>query len=268
MLKESTLQIIRDSLAGMRNPVRLVLFTSDTGCEACPDTVATARAIKAASPKIALEVYHITMDRDKVAEYAIKRVPSVVVQSTVRRSVTFSGAMEGISLIMLLDAIKGVAENRKWFPERIASALTLLRQEVHVQVFLENDCTLCKPVAETAMGLALTNRMVNAEILVADDFPDLLSRYRIKILPYLLFGETLSHGGHASESEFLEMLFQAQGRAGAAEKRCAICGQPSADRICDSCKSKIQAEALNHKHREEQLHEKGTIVDHHGHSHH
>jgi len=267
MVKDSTLQIIKNSLAELKAPVRLVLFTSDRGCDACPDAVATAQAIKAAAPKIALESYDLTMDRDKTEEYAIKRVPSLVVQSTVGRSVTFSGAVEGISLLMLLDAINGVASNRKWFPDRIASTLTLLRREVLVQVFLESDCTLCKPVAETAMGLALTNRLVNAELIAADDFPDMLAKHRIKILPFILFGTTLSHEGHASESEFLEMLFQAQAKAGTPEKRCVICGQPSSDMICSSCKTKIQAEAVNHKSKDEHMPERGMIVEHPGHKH-
>lgn len=261
MLKESSQQIIRESLGQLKQPVRLVLFTSDRDCDICPDALATAQAIKAAAPKIALETYDLTMDRDKSEEYGVKRAPSFVVQSTVGRSVTFSGAVEGISLIMLLDAVNGVAAGRTWFPERIASTLSLLRHEVHVQVFLESDCSLCRPVAETAMGLALTNRMVSAELIAADDFPDLLAKHRIKVLPFIVFGGTLSHQGHASEGEFLEMLFQAQAKVRSAEKRCVICAQPSPDMICNSCKTKIQAEAVNHKHREEHMHERGTVVD-------
>jgi alkyl hydroperoxide reductase subunit AhpF len=267
MLKDSTLQIIRDTLAELKAPVRLVLFTSDAGCDACPDAVATAQAIKAAAPKISLETYDLTMDRDKTEEYAVRRVPSFVVQSTARRSVTFSGSVEGVSLLLLLEAINGVASNREWFSGRIASTLTLLRQEVHVQVFLESDCTLCKPVAETAMGLALTNRMVSAELISADDFPDLLAKHRIKVLPYILFGSLLSHEGHASESEFLEMLFQAQGKSRGTEKRCVTCGQSSPDMICSSCKAKIQAEAVNHKSRDEHMHERGMFVENPGHKH-
>jgi alkyl hydroperoxide reductase subunit AhpF len=261
MLKENVKQLIRESLADLTHPVRLVLFVSDRLCDSCPDAVALGQAIKAAAPKVALETYDITMDRDKSVEYGITRAPSFVVQSTVRRSVTFSGAVEGVSLILLLDAINGVASNRSWFPDRIASTLTLLRHEVAVQVFLESDCTLCKPVAETAMALALTNRMVNTELIVADEFPDLLQKYRIKVLPFILFGGKLSHQGHASESEFLELLFRAQAQAGSAEKRCVTCGQPSPEMICESCKARIQSEAVMHKRRDEHLSQTGTIVN-------
>lgn len=260
MLKEYAKQMIRESLADLKHPVRLVLFVSDVRCDSCPDAVELGRAIQAAAPKVSLEIFDQAMDRDKSEEYNIKRVPAFVVQATARRSVTFSGAMEGIALIMLLDAINGVANNRVWFPDRIASTLALLRQEVQVQVFLESDCPLCKPVAETAMGLALTSRMVNAELIAADDFPDLLARHRIKVLPFLLFGGSLSHHGHASESEFLEMLFHAQAQARGAEKRCVTCGQPSADMICESCKTRIQSEAITHKRRDEHLSQAGTVV--------
>jgi alkyl hydroperoxide reductase subunit AhpF len=261
MVRLSEQQMIRTSLADMKQPVRLVVFTRDRDCDECPGALELAQAIRTAAPKVAIETYDITMDRDKTEEYGVKRVPSFVVQSTTRRSVTFSGAVEGLSLVMLLDAIGGVANNRAWFPDRVSSTLALLRQEVNVQVFLENDCTLCKPVAEIAMGLALTNRMVSAELIVADDFPDLLAKHRIKVLPFIRFGEKLSLDGHVPESEFLEMLFQAQGQTGATEKRCVICGQPSPDMICDSCKAKIQAEAINHKRKDEHLSQAGTIVN-------
>ena len=105
MLKENTHQIIRESLGQLSQPVKLVLFTSDTNCDSCPDAIAVARAIKAASAKVGLEMYDITMDRDKSGEYGVKRVPSFVVEGQDGKKVTFSGSPEGITLIMLLDAL-------------------------------------------------------------------------------------------------------------------------------------------------------------------
>ena len=268
MVKDSTLQIIRDSLAGLKNPVRLVLFTGDTGCDGCDDAVATAQAIKAAAPKVALERYDLVMDRDKSLEYGVARVPCFVVEAPDRRTVAFSGSLEGLSLILLLDAITGIASARTWFPGQITGTLKLLEKDVPVQVILDNDCTLCKPVAETAVGLALSNRLVSTEIVVADEFPELLSKHRIKILPYTLFGPKLHLEGHVSESMFLEMLFEAEGqRRAGMDKRCVVCGSPTTDSICNSCKAKIQAEAINHKHKDEHLGEQGSIVDQRGHHH-
>ena len=266
MLKESSLQIIRDSLGQLRQPVRLVLFTSDTGCDLCPDALDTARAMKAASTRIALETYDITMDRDKSEEYGVKRVPTVVAQAQDGRTIKFSGTLEGVSLLLLLDAVHSIAGARPWFPEKIRSTLKMLSQKVPVQVLLENDCTLCKPVAETAVGLALTNKHVMTEIIVADDYPELLSTLKVKILPFTVFGKQLTLEGHASESSFLEMLFKAEGRKAAGlDVRCVVCGQPSPELVCNSCKTKIQAEAVDHKRKDEKVADRGSAMGSHNH---
>lgn len=268
MMKDSSLQIIRNTLAGLKTPVRLVLFTSDTGCDGCADARATAQAIKTAAPKVALETYDLTMDRDKSGEYGVTRVPSFVVEAPDRRSAAFSGSLEGLSLILLLDAITGIASGRTWFPERVTGTLRLLEKHVPVQVILDNECALCKPVAETAVGLALSNRLVSAEIIVADEYPELLSKHRVKILPYTLFGSKLHLEGHVSESMFLEMLFEAEEqRRHSMDKRCVVCGSPTTDSICESCKAKIQAEAIDHKHKDEHLREQGSVIEHRGHEH-
>lgn len=261
MLKESARQIIRKSLAGLRQPVRLVLFTSDVGCDACPGARELAAAIKDASPKVVLETYDLTMDRDKSQEYGVKRVPAFVVQGQGVRSVTFSGSVEDIALMLLLDVIVGVAEGRVWFPGQVLGPLGMIQREVAVQVLIENDCSLCRPVAETAIGLALSSRFVSTEIIMADEFPDLLAKHRIKVLPYTIFGPKLHLEGHVTESMFLEMLFHAEGKGGEPDRRCAVCSTPSPDVICSSCRAKIQAEAVDYKRKGEHLHERGSAVE-------
>ncbi len=262
MVKENVKQIIRESLKSIDRPVRLVVVTGEPGCDICPDAVDLARAMKAAAPKIALEIYDYTMDRDKTEEYGVKRIPAFVVGAPDGRAVTFSGSLEGVSLILLLEAIASISESRSWFPGQIEATLKLLSHEVTVQVLLENDCTLCRPVAETALGLALTNKRVLTEIIVADDYPDLLAKNRVKILPYTLFGQRLHLEGHVTESTFLEMIFRAEGERGVSDKRCIICGSPSPEMICQACKTKIQAEAVDQKRRGEKLTETGTVVEH------
>ena len=266
MLKESTQQIIRDSLGPLKQPVRVVLFTSDTGCDICPDALLTARALKAASSKIALETYDITMDRDKTEEYGVKRVPTFAVHAPDGRMVKFSGTLEGVSLLLLLDTVHGVVGARPWFPEKLRSTLKMLTQKIPVQVLLENDCSLCKPVAETAVGLALTNKHVSTEVIVADDYPELLSTLKVKILPFTVFGKQLTLEGHVTESSFLEMLFRAEGqKAAGLDVRCIVCGQPSPELVCTSCKTKIQAEAVEHKRKDEKISERGSAAGSHTH---
>jgi alkyl hydroperoxide reductase subunit AhpF len=241
------------ALGPLIDPVRLVVFASDAGCAGCPEVVALGRTIRAQSPKIALEIYDIAMDRDKTERYGVKRAPSIVVEDGGGRAVTFSGRVDDVFLEVLLATITALSRGTVWFPENIRTTLKLLEREVHIQVFIENVCEQCRPVAETAIGLALESPLIYTDIIVADDFPDLKVKYRITGLPKTVFGANLHMDGHVSESQFLEMIFQAEGLRTGASKRCLICGNASADMICTSCKTKIQAEAIDHKHRDEKL---------------
>ena len=133
-------------------------------------------------------------------------------------------------------------------PENIIRALNHLTHDVKIRVFVESDCTRCQPVAETAIGLALTSKFISAEIVIASEYPDLVKKFNVKTLPTMLFGEEHSnHNCHVTEGQFLEMIFQTEGVKVGPDKRCLICGNPSPDVICDSCKTRVEAEAKDHR---------------------
>ena len=247
MLSEASLSSIGNMPAALARPVRLILFTSDRGCEACPDMRELALAIKKHAGKIALESYDIVMDRDKSEQYGISHAPALVVQGGGGQTVAFFGLIEDMMLDVLLSTIRAVAESRVWFPDNIRHTLRHLTNDVSIRVFVESDCPQCRPVIETAVGLALESRLVNTGIIVASSFPELIKRYGIKTLPKTIFGENLHMDGHVMESEFLEMIFQAEGVKTGPEKKCLVCGTSSPDIICQNCKTRIQAEAVEHK---------------------
>lgn len=247
MISEQSAARIRNMETRFHKPVRLVLFTSDTGCASCPGMLELARAIKGRSGKIALETYDLVMDRDKTEQYGVTAAPALVVQDDQGRAVAFYGMIEGILLDVLLAAIASVADAVVWFPEKIRNTLAHLANGVSVRVFVENDCAQCRPVSETAAGLALQSPLINSSIIVVGDFPELVRKYGITSLPVTLFGENLRLDGHVTESEFLEMLFQAEGVKPSPDRKCLVCGTPSPDLICTNCRTKIQAEAVQHK---------------------
>lgn len=250
-MDERAIQVIVQSAGALKKPVRLILFINDVGCEVCPEAKRAAQAIKKSAPLVALEIYDQVMDRDKTELYGIKRVPAMVVQDSGGHSVTFYGLMEDVFFSILIDALHAAAEGRTWFPVEIRSTLRHLAKTVRLQVFVETNCPLCSPVARTAIGLALESTLVNTDIIIAGDYPELIKKYSIQTLPKTVFGENLHLDGHVTESEFLEMIFQAEGLQPGRDRRCLVCGNPSDDIICASCKSRIQAESLNHKMREE-----------------
>jgi hypothetical protein len=253
MLLDQSLAKIKNRPRLRNQPVRLVLFTSDVGCSTCPAMVELARKIKEQLGLIALEHYDIVMDRDKTELYGIAFAPALVVQGGEGRSVIFYGRIEDVFLDVLLNTITAVSESKVWFPEKVLSTLSHLTNDVSVRVIVDRDCDKCRPVAETAIGLAMSSDLVLTSIIVGRDFPELIKRYRVAEIPKTLFGENLHLDGHIPESEFLEMIFQAEGVQNGPDKKCLVCGSPSPDIICASCKSRVQAEAVDHKIKSERV---------------
>ncbi len=259
MLSDHTREQILSAPRRMNKPVRLVLFTSDTGCPACPDMIELARAIKDRFDRIALETYDLVMDRDKTEQYGVNFAPALVVQGGDGQAVTFYGMIQDILLDDLLSTIIAVSNARVWFPDNVRRALAHLVHDVSIRVFVESDCLKCKPVTETAIGLGLESKLISASIVVASDFPELVKRYHVSELPKTIFGENLHMDGHVTEDVFLEMIFQAEGLKPGPERKCLVCGTSSPDVICTNCKAKIQAEAVSHKLKTERLKQPETL---------
>ncbi len=254
MLDLNLLDQMQQSFRTMKDPVRMILFIRDVGCELCPAALELARAIKARAPKVALEVYDQVMDRDKAEQYGVQHVPVFVLQGANDRAVRFSGLPEEVFLKIMLETLFSIANGRVWFPEKILTTLGHLTNDVPIQVFVETDCPQCRPVAETALGLALESDFVSTDVIMANDFPDLIRKHTIKTLPRTIFGSNLNMEGHVTESQFLEMIFQAEGVQAGPDRRCLACGKPSPDLLCEVCKTRIQAEALDHKRKGERMH--------------
>jgi hypothetical protein len=247
MITETSRKIIQVNGALLAKPVRLIVFTKDTGCKNCPAVVELAQAIKARMGKIALEVYDLVMDRDKTEQYGVLVAPALVVQGGDGRSVTFYGLVEHLFLETLLSAIQAVSEQSASLPQDVRRSLTRLAHDVTIRVFVKNDSEQSRFVAETAIGFALASDHIDTHIFIAEDFPELVKKYSITSLPRTVFGEQLRVDGNMLEIEFLEMIFQAEGVKPGPDRQCLVCGKASTDVICPVCKTKIQAEALDRK---------------------
>ena len=250
-MQNAPMDSMKKTVGELKKPVKLLVFQTERGCDACPRALELARTVKGLSPKIGLEVYDLVMDRDKTEQYGVTVVPTTIVQGMEGGSVRFSGLVDGLLVTVLLECINGCSVGKVWFPDEIRKTLRLLERVVQIRVFVEADCVQCRPMAETAIGLALESEFVSTEIICADDFPELIKKYKVKTLPLILFGENIRREGHVTEDEFLEMIFKAEGLKQELAKRCLVCGISSADIICLSCKNRIRAEAVDHKTRME-----------------
>ena len=247
MIDETSLNIIRLSAERLVKPVRLVVFTKDRDSSLSMQACELSQVIKAQSDKVALESYDVVMDRDKTEQYGIQRAPAVVVEGGDGQAIVFYGSIKYRFLEVIMHTIQAISVTGPWLPAGVLQSLQRLHEDVRIRVFAKNDCPRCRSVAEIAIGLALACDRIKVSIIMVEDFPELTKKYNISIFPKIIFGENHQADGTLSESEFLERVFQAKGELPGMDKYCLVCGAPSSDIICKACKTRIQAEALDHK---------------------
>jgi alkyl hydroperoxide reductase subunit AhpF len=127
---------IREQLKGMVNPVRLVHFTQELNLEYGREAKELLQEVAALSDKLSVEVYNFLLDREKVAEYGVDKVPATVVCDDLPRSLRFYGLPAGYEFSNLLDAILSVSKGDSGLGPESKEKLTQVTAPVHLQVFV------------------------------------------------------------------------------------------------------------------------------------
>jgi alkyl hydroperoxide reductase subunit AhpF len=129
-------RIVRESLADLTDPVTILFFTQTLGCETCGPTKQILDAIAPLSDKLRVEEVNFVLDKEKVAEHGIDRVPAMVFVSGGRSRLRFYGVPAGYEFMSLIEAINLTSSGESGLSEESKTRLAAVTQAVHLQVFL------------------------------------------------------------------------------------------------------------------------------------
>jgi len=135
LLNEQDRREIQKQLTSLTGPVKLINFTQELACQYCRETELLLREVKELSGKISLEVYNFQLDKEKVAQYKVDKIPATVVEGTKDYGIRFYGIPMGYEFVTLLEAIKDVSRGSTDLPPETKASLTQIQQPVHLQVF-------------------------------------------------------------------------------------------------------------------------------------
>src|SRR5574341_2116040 len=79
LLKDSDRELLKQELAQMTNPVKLVFFTQALGCEYCPIAQQILEEVAGLSDQIQIEIRNFAIDQAQVEKYKIARIPAVAI---------------------------------------------------------------------------------------------------------------------------------------------------------------------------------------------
>jgi len=107
-------------------------------CEYCHENRMLAEEIASLSNKIKVEVYNFTLDKNKVEEYKIDKIPAIVVCDGTGKDygIKFYGIPAGYEFTSLMEAMRMVSSGESGLKEESKKELQKLNKQVHIQVFV------------------------------------------------------------------------------------------------------------------------------------
>ena len=118
------------------NPVRLVNFTQALECQFCAETHQLVEEVAALSDKIELEVYNFAIDREKVEEYGVDKIPAIAIVGEKDYGVRYYGIPSGYEFSSLIEDIIDVSRGEVELLPATREALAGITEPLHFQVFV------------------------------------------------------------------------------------------------------------------------------------
>ncbi len=213
LLNEEITEQVKQELAELAGPVRLVMFTQDFECMYCAETRQMVEEVAQVSDQLTAEIYDFVADKEKADEWGIDKIPAVAVIGAEDYGVRLYGIPSGYEFTSLLHAIRSVAAGEPELSEEGVKALAELTEPVHMQVFVTPTCPYCPQAVVLAHQMAIASPMVRADMVEATEFPHLSIKYQVMGVPRTVINETTYVEGAAPESMVLEKIREALGNA-------------------------------------------------------
>ncbi len=118
------------------NPVRLVNFTQAMECQYCAETRQLAEEVAALSDKIELKIYDFVIDKEKVEEYGVDKIPAIAVVGQKDYGVRFYGIPSGYEFSSLIEDIVDVSRGEVELLPATRETLAEIAEPLHFQVFV------------------------------------------------------------------------------------------------------------------------------------
>jgi alkyl hydroperoxide reductase subunit AhpF len=127
---------IRQRLQEMAGPVTLIHFTQELNLELGAETLQLMKELVALSGKLSLRVFNFLLDKEKVAEYRVDKVPATVIQNGKDYGIRFYGLPAGYEFSALLDVILAVSKGDSGLLATSRNKLAQLTHPLHIEVLV------------------------------------------------------------------------------------------------------------------------------------
>jgi len=209
MLEEKEKRLVTELFKNLKNPVKLINFTQELECQFCRETRKLLKEVSELSDKVSLEVYNFQLDKEKVSQYGVDKIPASVIEGDKDYGVRYYGMITGYEFAALLQDIVDVSKGESGLLPKTKEQLKKLNQKIHLQVFTTPTCPYCARAASLAHKFALESDFLSADVIEAMEFPHLVNKYGVLGVPKTIINEQTSVEGSLPEDKFLSEILKA-----------------------------------------------------------
>lgn len=177
----------------LKSEVKLLFFGSDNkeDCEYCEVTQQILGDLSETSEKVSVEIHDFNTEKDLVEKYNVDMMPAIVMLDSEGNDtrIRFYGVPSGYEFSSVIEDIVAVSKGEVDLSEATLEKLAELNEPVKIQVFVTPTCPYCPKAVLMAHKLALKSPYVTAEMVEANEFPEISMQYNVSSVPHIIINE-------------------------------------------------------------------------------
>ncbi|MGA1819683.1 MAG: protein disulfide oxidoreductase [Thermoplasmatota archaeon] len=215
LMDKETKEQVKGALGEMKGPVHVLVFTAEDGCIACKETLAIVQEVADLSDKVTVDHLDIEKDAETAEKYGIDKTPAILIMRGARDKfeylgVRFFGIPAGYEFTSLRDSILTVSIGVPGISEEGQKFLKGMEKDVHIEVFVTPTCPYCPRAVILAHHMALISDKVTADMVEAQEFPEMAQKYRVMGVPRTVINGKYHQEGAAPERMIIQLLQKVQ----------------------------------------------------------
>jgi glutaredoxin-like protein len=209
LLNEKVAAETRQILTELRDPVRMTCFTQ-AECHSCGHVVELAGEVAALSQHLRLETKDLIAAAAEASRLGVSRVPALVLsrEGETRAPVRYYGLPAGHEFGAFLRTLVLLSTGRG-MPGVDAAAVAPIVRAVGLKVFVLASCPRCPEMVYLCNSIAAASPLVTVDVVDANAFPDLVSRFKVGAVPKVIIDETAEVPDVVSAAALIEKIVAA-----------------------------------------------------------
>lgn len=195
-------------LGQMNGPVELIIFTQQLNCQYCTETKQLLDEVSELSSNIVVTEFSLENDTEEAAQYQINKAPAIVVKGKQDYGIRYYGIPSGYEFGSLLEDIVDVSNSDPGFSQSQLEQIAKIQTPVHLQVFVTPTCPYCPTAVRNAHRLAMVNPNITADMIEAQEFPELSQRFSVRGVPRTVVNDNFNIDGGLPEDAFISQIIE------------------------------------------------------------